>query len=876
MNKKHIRFIICMILSMAILLMMSVGVFADNEDTTLPEGDGTTVDQTEEGVEDGTEGVEGDDMPVVDGVTGEETESDDRAGEGFLGESEIKLAAYDDYTYICGDRENGLAMYYDKNSGIGLFYLEKIVDGKKVRWYSTVDQQTSAEDPTIGESIQNMRSHIAIESVSRAEMANKPFAEERTSRYDCIGLNGETIKNVTVKQLSNGLKITYHFAAVNITVPVMYTLEDGKFYATIVVDEIDDGGANGEHVLVNVNVLPAFGAGNWNDNGYVLVPDGSGALMEFNNGAYRELGYRQYEAMVYGDDMAIVADQQVTYTEDIRLPVFGIVNTDTDTALYGVITEGDGASSIIAMSGNFQFGYNGASSMFHYRVMQKQYNLFNKRDVNLIAEPKFEKGARYRVRYDVLTGDDADYIGIAAAYREYLKDDKGLKKVEAEPTFHLDAVGAFEQAATFLGIIPYTDTVSLTTYEQCTTILGELNAGGAERLTLRYLGWSGDGMENAKLPKAANPMNALGGKKGLAALQDYTAKNNVALFPDVDLLSFRKNGNGVSARKAGIRTVFGKISYQPKYMLSTYVTVLESDTTTILTPEKINWAAERYMASLIEKNFSAVSLSTLGEYCYSNFYVENEQYRYTFPSKVEEVLKSYAKTTKLSFDGGNAYVLPYASLITNVPIHSSGYDVFDSDVPFYQAVLHGWVPYTTESIPQAGNPEVTYLAGVETGSELLYLGIYEEADALFDTEYDHLYGSHYKLWMNNAIAQYKEYMPLLEKIHDQEITEHEELRSGILSVYVTGYANGVEVVVNYNDKDVTVGKVTVPAGGFVWGTDLDLEAGPEEPAPTPEADPDLGGEETPDEGTTEEDGSVIEEEPTVEDNETDDVIGGEQ
>lgn len=799
MNKKYIQFIICMILSVTVLLMMNIGVLADTvgEDNV---GDSADIADTPT------------DDPIDDGSESSPATPD----------------AYSAYEYLCGDKENGLSMYYDAAGGNGLFYLQETVDGEVVRWHSTVDQEILADDPTIGAANQSVRSQIVIQSVNRAEMATKGFSEERTSKFDCIEVEGNNLK---VEKLSNGLKITYHFPAVGITVPVKYTLENGVFYATVLIDEIDDSKA---HVLISVNVLPAFGAGNWNDDGYVLVPDGSGALINFNNGQYRELGYNHYEAMVYGADMAIVEDQKVTYTEDIRLPVFGLVKGDN--ALYGVITKGDGAASITAMSGNDRFGYNGVSSIFHYRIMQHQLNLFNKRDVNLIAEPEFAKGSLYQVRYDTLSGNSANYIGIATAYREYLKSEKNLKQRKSEPKFHLDAVGAFEQPATFLGIIPYTDTVPLTTYEQCQTILGTLWDKGINQLSLRYLGWSHTGLENKKLPDEVDPISALGGSKQLAALQSYTSGKGIDFLPDVDLLSFTKSGNGVNTRDDGIRTVFGKIAYQPKYMLSTYVTVLDSDITALITPEKIQWAADRYMASLIEEKFSAVSLSTLGDYCYSNYYEDNEQYRYSFPEKVEATLKTYVDKMEMSFEGGNAYVLPYASLITDVPIHSSGYDVFDEDVPFYQAVLHGWIPYTTESIPQAGNPETTYLAGVETGSELLYLGIYEQASVLFDTEFDHLYGSTYTLWVDQAIAQYKAYMPVLEQIHDQEITEHGELDDG---VYMTGYANGVQVVVNYNDADVTINGKTIPAGGFLTGTNT---WGLVQTEPEPEGDPVVEGE----------------------------------
>lgn len=170
----------------------------------------------------------------------------------------------------------------------------------------------------------------------------------------------------------------------------------------------------------------------------------------------------------------------------------------------------------------------------------------------------------------------------------------------------------------------------------------------------------------------------------------------------------------------------------------------------------------------------------------------------------------------VSVTGGNAFTLPYVSLVTNVPVCSSGYDVFDKDVPFYQTVLHGYVPYTTKPIAQTADPTLTYLAAVENGSELLYYGMYRDASELFDTDYNYYYGSTWTLWKDKAIEQQKAYEPLQNKVYDQVIVDHSEPMN---NVFVTTYANGVVVAVNYNETEVVLenGK-TVPARGFIeWG-----------------------------------------------------------
>ena len=53
------------------------------------------------------------------------------------------------------------------------------------------------------------------------------------------------------------------------------------------------------------------------------------------------------------------------------------------------------------------------------------------------------------------------------------------------------------------------------------------------------------------------------------------------------------------------------------------------------------------------------------------------------------------KVGSILADQANAYALPYADHIINVPLSSSKFDIFDAEIPFYQIVMHGVVPYST-------------------------------------------------------------------------------------------------------------------------------------------------------------------------------------
>lgn len=73
--------------------------------------------------------------------------------------------------------------------------------------------------------------------------------------------------------------------------------------------------------MAGLAVLPYFGSGTAKDDGYLLIPDGSGALVEFGTD---KSAFKTYSQPVYGSDPAYAGDMDTSRKQPIRLPVFGI------------------------------------------------------------------------------------------------------------------------------------------------------------------------------------------------------------------------------------------------------------------------------------------------------------------------------------------------------------------------------------------------------------------------------------------------------------------------------------------------------------------------------------------------------------------------
>ena len=104
-------------------------------------------------------------------------------------------------------------------------------------------------------------------------------------------------------------------------IPVIYRLDGPELVVTIPCDEIVH---HESYRLTSISLLRFFGAADSTQSGYIFVPDGSGALINLNNGKTQ---MNAWASSIYGSDWALSAVTAVN-TENVYLPVFGIKHED--------------------------------------------------------------------------------------------------------------------------------------------------------------------------------------------------------------------------------------------------------------------------------------------------------------------------------------------------------------------------------------------------------------------------------------------------------------------------------------------------------------------------------------------------------------------
>lgn len=706
-------------------------------------------------------------------------------------ESNIHLNGYE-----CYAKNSDASLFADEN---GHFILKNEKSGKI---WSSIPSNYSEDKVSAGLTKTDIRSELIIEYFFRSD-ENKNVTSQKSNSY----VMAESNSGIEVSKITDGFKVLYRMEEIEMEIPVIYTLSGSELKASVDLKTFKEGDLC---YLISLNLLPYFGAADQNTGGSMFIPDGSGAISEFNKNV---LSVNKYEKVIYGDDTVYEQDSGLTNEKNISIPVFGLFHDDSN-GLMGTVISGDGSAAICAQTVGPGINYNAISSKLIYRLFFKEESFYSTGTSNTIYTVSHTDFGvdKYTVRYTLLSGNDANYNGIAAYYRKELAKNYNLKKTEHQLGLALRAYGCYEEKKSFLGFTYYKKQ-SLTNFEQMTSILKDLKDSGCGNISVQYVGWNGNGAINRLLPQKANPLSVLGGKKGFNKLVDYISDNDIELYPNFDMLRFKKGGNGVSLKKSTAKVSSGDSVKLYHYSLATGEKSKDIPVDYLLNLKLLPKFTDNLVSFYSKLNVNTLSLSTLGSYLYSDLRKSGGTYRPENEIAVTQTLKSVNdKGFSVSVDNANAYVFPYVSKVFEAPSSSSGYDFFTYDVPFYQMVLSGYISYTTESMIQSVDYNKMFLKALETGSDLLFETIFEDSSILRETELSNLYSSSYELWSNKAKQSYEDINAFNNAVKGNSIINHERIAD---DVYCTTYENGIKVYVNYNNSDFKSDDISIPNLGYL-------------------------------------------------------------
>lgn len=642
-----------------------------------------------------------------------------------------------------------------------------------------------------------------------------------------------TIKDFTL--IDDGFQLTFDIPERGFEIPIRVAIHDDYVQTTIVDERLVDRKVNlsginnealkqallaGEGVnlsaiedkklkdsidkavrmissLVSIRLYPFLGAEqSAGQEGYLMIPDGPGALIRFNPNRGNSKTY--YDERIYGEDLAFSYNKQISQRAPVAAPVFGIKSGIK--ALLAHAVEGEAYARIIAAPSGSLSAYNWATVAQMYRTSFYQPTSTDRMEgFTTFTEERF----RYdRVtRYYLLPPEHADYSGMAQRYREYWIDEAGVERLQEAPDnipMQISLLGGGPEKG-FL----WDKYVAATTTEQAKRVIDELFDAGIRNMTVKYMGWEAGGY--GKYGRSFPVAEELGGNIGMKSFIDYAHSRGVPVYLLSESYAFNNTGKGGFDRRSdGLRDLAG--------------TIIEFDDP----GGKVTLVGNRFIERRIRFDMAKYALlgadglafdNDNGRFLNSDFNKKHAVDR-EGAKRIHQATMQYAEQSlgHAQARQANLYALPFVDHINNLAQDYS-YDLFvDETIPFLPMTLHGLVSYSGDYANLSDDDTNTFLKGMEYGMLPAFVLSYAKSQTLLDTiGMNGFYSTNYEDWLQEIVAQYGQFNEALADVQNEWIVSHRTLAEGVKE---TTYSSGKRIIVNYNQEPYSAGSVTVQGVGY--------------------------------------------------------------
>ena len=645
-------------------------------------------------------------------------------------------------------------------------------------------------------------------------------------------LNGVAQKNIkTIKKITGYLETAgfteadyeeqMELAGVEVALPLSFTialeyrLADDGIEVSVPASMIEE---NGGGSLYRIRLLGYFGAAGADEEGYLVVPNGSGSLIYFNNGKSSVENYSQY---IYDIDPLAADYTLLENTKKVRLPICGICKEDSNILMS--VEDGATTAFFTASVAGSNTSYNYVNTTFvvrGYDLLSMFGSTGNEADLPLLENNMYD--INYKVRYTFLDDEHTGYSGIANYYRERLIREGALtnRTAAGDIPFYYDIIGGVKETASFVGI-RYLKVMAMTTYQEAADIALDLKDKGIAYQVMNFQGWSNGGYY-ADVYDRITGLSKLGGKKKLEALNDTMDSIGGRLyvdvpFQDVTYISKRYNRSFETSRYYGAGYVARFGAHNPANLRITSSLGYDENIYDLISPKYL----QRYVDAFIKKfnrlDVGGIGLRDLGDE------VHSDKKRTEFINREEALDIVKAQLDKLEatgknilINGGNDYSFAYATDIIDAPISDNEFRIIDEEIPLYEMIIHGYIDYAGSRLnyhDSADTTEIT-LRMIEYGASPRYVFTNESASEMKYTALNKFYATKYDNWCDEAVSVYNEVNGILKYVSGETVVKHEIRDSGVRAVT---YSNGVVIYVNYTDYDAVEDGITIPAHGYQRG-----------------------------------------------------------
>lgn len=602
---------------------------------------------------------------------------------------------------------------------------------------------------------------------------------------------------------------------------IQYELTDSGLKVTVPGGSIRE---IGDHTLCNIDILPYFTSTPSGVEGYTLIPDGSGSILEHDNG--KANNYEPYIKRFYTTDLSQLEDVKPAESEDIMLPMYAVVNTSS-AILVDIQTMAAQLELRATTSGYGSAGESNNKNYLRAYIRESQdvfIGTYSKEAVRKFTDKRLTEDIV--ISYIMLGNSDGTsytYSDIANIYRNILIEryDIEMKDTTKSPVLDMNVIGAYTYKDNFAGI-SYKAKGTMTTYSELNEILETYSDLGFNYINVFYKGWRKEALVNTTFKKL-QLNKLLGSKKQLKQLVEDN--ENVTIYPYVSFGQVNKYQESFGLNHYTVRDVIGEIIYSADYDLNTG-TFGKGQIISTVSPHYYQAFAQSLVDSYVklfgteaaEKNnigINSISIDKFGSALSGDYKKNNEMFKF---SAIKEQLKSLEiiseKIDNINLYKPYDYAFKYITHASDIPYQSSRKELLDYSVPFYQLVVNGMFDYSGESINEhiESGEQYHLMKLIETGSNPQFTFTYDSSKELIQTDYNNYYNTQYTNWIDTVQTIYTQLTEL--GIYKYRLVAHERIEP---NVYMVTYGNGtdkIQIVLNYSFASINYNGVNIPAKSY--------------------------------------------------------------
>lgn len=585
-------------------------------------------------------------------------------------------------------------------------------------------------------------------------------------------------------------------------IPVEYRVTDLGFEANIRADMIGIG--NAKYEINKISLLPWFAPLERGENGYALLPDGSGAVVNFDKS-----DDAVYSARFYGSDPA--KDNEVT-SRIMQNACMNMVAADFGKGGFLAVVDG------CAEQGSYNIKRRGQGN-FSDSVFTS-FEVFNgdetpiRREKSLLLVSDTAVSENPCVEY-ILIKNSSSYE-IAEIYRNKLLQYGVLVKKDVSAPLYLEFIGYTTVKASFLGV-PYEKKITLSKISSVIEWVEKLNNAGIDNIVVR-LKHFGNGGEKHSVQDKFSLYSGVGTKEELKKLSEILVRGGGMLYLENDCSVVYSDGifDNFFTFENTARQIDNTIAVKKLINIVNGKPDEEADSGYYVAPVNYKTVVGDFAKSMKKAMGSSkigISLGFAGNTLISDFSSAHLSDRCKTALYVCDTVKTAKENScGVLVDGGNVYASTLADGILNMPLSSSLLNVQAYSLPLYPMVIHSYIDYAGNAINRCADPSREYLRSVASGSSLYYSFV-TETEALLDIEAGQkAYPNGIKEYYDDLVSQYKRYSEISQKTYSAVMTKYEIIAD---SVVLTAYDNGISVITNYSAKEYNYKEKTVSPNDFI-------------------------------------------------------------